>query len=310
MTDRNDPKWRGYFAAVVSQFTADGAVDEGAFRENIQQLADDGVHGIVIAGTTGEYWALADDERKRLFTAGAEAAAGRMTVIGGTTAATADRVIDMSKHAKAAGLDGVMIAPPPGAHPNAREVVNYYETIDRAIDIDVMIYNSPDRYGFDIKPALVSQLADLDHIAAIKESCSSFYQQTDTQRLAGDRIAILGGWPGLRGLPTLAMGCDGMVGSIEGQVLGKAPRQMYDAFMAGDLVTAREIQNRFIQLHQTVTLAAGSAPAQFKASMNLIGRPGGYPRLPILPLSPEEINLISAALVALGLELTDQKVAA
>jgi len=302
-----DPKWRGYFAAIVTPFNKDGSIDAAAFRENIRNLLADRVHGIVVSGTTGEYWALDDDERMSLFGMAAEEAGGRITVIGGTTAGKAERVITMSRHAKAVGLDGVMIAPPPGSRPNVRELQHHFETIDKAIDIDVMLYNSPETYGADITPALVSKLADLDHIAAIKESCASIYQQNETLRLAGDRIAVLGGWPGLRGLQSFAMGCVGVVGSIEAQVLGGLPRELWDSAEAGNLARAREIQTTFIQLHQTVTAAAGTAPAQLKQAMNLISRPGGYPRLPILPLTPEETERVSRALVDLGLEITGKE---
>ena len=305
----HDPKWHGYFAAIVTPFNKDGSIDAAAFRENIRNLLVDRVHGIVVSGTTGEYWALADDERKTLFEMAAEEASGRVTVIGGTTASRADRVIDMSNHAAAVGLDGVMIAPPPGSRPNVRELQCHFETIDRAVDIDIMLYNSPETYGADITPPLVSKLADLDHIAAIKESCASIYQQNETLRLAGDRIAVLGGWPGLRGLQSWALGCVGSVGSIEAQVLGSLARELWDSAEAGKMDRAREIQMKFIQLHQTVTAAAGTAPAQLKQAMNLISRPGGYPRLPILPLSPEETERVSGALVNLGLEITGKELA-
>jgi 4-hydroxy-tetrahydrodipicolinate synthase len=304
-----DPKWRGYLAAIVTPFNQDGSIDAAAFRENIRNLLADRVHGIVVSGTTGEYWALADDERKQLFEMAAEEASGQITVIGGTTASRAERVIDMSSHAAAVGLDGVMIAPPPGCRPNARELEHFFETIDRGVDIDVMLYNSPETYGADITPTLVSKLADLDHIAAIKESCASIYQQNETLRLAGDRIAVLGGWPGLRGLQSWAMGCVGAVGSIEAQVLGSLAREMWDCAEAGEMDRAREIQTNFIQLHHTVTASAGTAPAQLKQAMNLISRPGGYPRLPILPLSAEETERVSSALVDLGLEITGKELA-
>ena len=159
-----------------------------------------------------------------------------------------------------------------------------------------MLYNFAERYGVDMVPMLVDELADIPNIVAIKESCTSFHQQLETMRLAGDRLAIMAGWPGLRGLPSLVMGADGMIGSIEAQVLGPAPRDMWDAYHAGDIERAREIQWRLTALHYQVTLAVGSAPAQLKAAMNLLGRPGGYPRKPILPLTPEQVTIVRDAL--------------
>ena len=89
MSSNLDPKWRGYFAAIVTPFNKDGSIDTAAFRENIRNLLVDRVNGIVVSGTTGEYWALADEERTSLFELAAEEALGRITVIGGTAAGRA-----------------------------------------------------------------------------------------------------------------------------------------------------------------------------------------------------------------------------
>ena len=85
MAKKASAKWRGSWPAVVTPFSEDGSIDEAAFRQNIRMLIEDRVHGIVVAGTTGEYWALDDEERKRLFDAAAEEAVGRITVVGGCT---------------------------------------------------------------------------------------------------------------------------------------------------------------------------------------------------------------------------------
>lgn len=87
--------------------------------------------------------------------------------------------------------------------------------------------------------------------------------------------------------------------------MGGLARELWDSATSGDIERARAIQLTFVQLHQTVTVAAGSAPAALKQSMNLIGRPGGYPWLPILPLSSEETERISRALVELGLQIKE-----
>jgi 4-hydroxy-tetrahydrodipicolinate synthase len=300
MAKKASSKWRGSWPAVVTPFFEDGSIDESGFRRNIRLLIDDGVHGIVVAGTTGEYWALDDEERKRLFVAAAEEALGKITVVGGCTSVAVRKVIGFAEHARKVGLDGIMVAPPPGALAKGRELVAHFEAVSDAVDIDIMLYNFAERYGVDMVPTLVDELADIPNIVAIKESCTSFHQQLDTMRLAGDRLAIMAGWPGLRGLPSLVMGADGMIGSIEAQVLGRAPRDMWDAFHAGDIERARAIQWKLTALHYQVTLAVGSAPAQLKAAMNLLGRPGGYPRKPILPLTSEQVSVVRDALERLN----------
>lgn len=300
MLKANPDVWRGYFAAVVTPFSEDGLVDDDAFCNNIRRLVADGVHGVVVAGTTGEYWALTDDERERLFRLASSAAERDITVVGGVTASTPDRVVRLARAAEEAGLAGVMVAPPPGVLPKRRELIRHFAAIDDAVDIDIMIYNYQERYGVNMPPDLIAELADLKHIVAVKESCSDFSQQIETLRLAGDRLAIMAGWPGLRAVPSIAMGCHGLVGSIEAQVLGSEARSLWECAAAGDWAAARSIQLRFIRLHWTVTAAVGTAPAQLKAAMNITGRPGGFPRLPVLPLSAEEYTVVEGALRDLG----------
>lgn len=303
---KGNSNFRGYFPAIVTPFNRSGEIDEGSFRENIRLLLGDGVHGIVVCGTTGEYWSLTKEERKRLFTIAADEVGGSITVVGGATEADVATVIDFALHAQAVGLDGIMVAPPPGTHPNRRELVRHFTAIDEAVDIDVMVYNYMERYGVDIVPSLMSELADLEHVVAVKESCSNFNQQTETIRHCGDRIAVMAGWPALRGLPSIAIGCDGLIGSIEAQVMGHMARDLWDLGTSGRIEEARTIQMQFVQLHWTVTAAVGSAPAPVKAAMNLLGRPGGFPRLPILPLTPEEVEIVAKALVELGLPVQDR----
>src|ERR1700722_8780574 len=125
MAKKGIGKFRGYFPAIVTPFDGSGEIDEGAFRKNIQMLIADRVHGIVVTGTTGEYWSLSKEERKRLFTIAAEEASGQITVIGGSTSVDVNNVIEFAHHAQSVGLDGVMIAPPPGALPGRREIVHH-----------------------------------------------------------------------------------------------------------------------------------------------------------------------------------------
>ena len=309
MRREGSEKFKGYFPAVVTPFDSAGAIDEAAFRRNIQLLINDGVHGIVVCGTTGEYWSLTREERMLLFTLAAEEAAGAITVVGGATSTSVETVIHLANHAASAGLDGVMVAPPPGALPGRRELLHHFAAVNAAVNIDLMIYNFMERYGVDIPPPLMSELADLEHVVAVKESCSNFNQLTETLRLCSDRISIMAGWPALRGLASIALGCDGMIGSIEAQVMGAEARQLWDLGTAGHMDEARQIQMRFVQLHWTVSAAVGSAPAPVKAAMNLIGRPGGLPRLPILPLTDDEERTVATALVDLGLAVREADLA-
>jgi 4-hydroxy-tetrahydrodipicolinate synthase len=294
-------KWHGYFPAVVTPFNEDGSLDMVAFRENLEQVVGAGVHGLIVTGTTGEYWALSDEERKDLYEAAADQVRGRVTVVGGATALQTEKVIEFGKHALAVGLDGIMVAPPPGALPSERELLLHYQAISDAVDIPIMIYNHRERYGVAITPELASRLADIENVVANKESTPNFAELTNTIRLAGDRLAVFAGWPQLRLIASATMGAPGHVGSIGAQIAGRAVREMWDFFHAGELDKAREIQFKLYVLQVEGMLGNGSWPAQLKAAMNMQGKPGGYPRKPILPVTDEQEKRIRDTLQKLGL---------
>jgi 4-hydroxy-tetrahydrodipicolinate synthase len=294
-------KWHGYFPAVVTPFNEDGSLDMVAFRENLEQVVGAGVHGLIVTGTTGEYWALSEEERKDLYEAAADQVRGRVTVVGGATALLTEKVIEFGKHALAVGLDGIMVAPPPGALPSERELLLHYQAISDAVDIPIMIYNHRERYGVAITPELASRLADIENVVANKESTPNFAELTNTIRLAGDRLAVFAGWPQLRLIASATMGAPGHVGSIGAQIAGRAVREMWDFFHAGELDKAREIQFKLYVLQVEGMLGNGSWPAQLKAAMNMQGKPGGYPRKPILPVTDEQEKRIRDTLQKLGL---------
>jgi 4-hydroxy-tetrahydrodipicolinate synthase len=294
-------RWHGYFPAVVTPFNEDGSLDMVAFRENLEQVVGAGVHGLIVTGTTGEYWALSDEERKDLYEAAADQVRERVTVVGGATALLTEKVIEFGKHALAVGLDGIMVAPPPGALPSERELILHYQAISDAVDIPIMVYNHRARYGVAITPQLASKLADIETVVANKESTSDFAELTNTIRLAGDRLAVFAGWPQLRLIASTTMGAPGHVGSIGAQIAGRAVREMWDFFHGGELEKAREIQFKLYVLQVEGMLGNGSWPAQLKAAMNLLGKPGGYPRKPILPVTDEQEKRIRDTLRKLDL---------
>lgn len=294
-------KWHGYFPAVVTPFNKDGSLDISAFRQNLENVVCDGVHGLVITGTTGEYWSLSNDERKTLFAEAADQVQGRATVVGGATALRTETVIELARRAKSVSLDGVMVAPPPGALVSPRELIRHYQAVSDAVDIPIMVYNHKERYGVNISPELASQLADIENVVADKESTPDFAELTNTLRLAGDRLAVFAGWPQLRMIASTALGAPGHVGSVGAQVMGDAPRRLWDLVHSGEFEEARQLQFKLYVLQTEGMFGNGTWPAQLKAAMNMLGKPGGYPREPILPITDEQEKRIRNTLDKLGL---------
>jgi 4-hydroxy-tetrahydrodipicolinate synthase len=298
----NDGKvnWEGSLVAAVTPFTADGAIDERAFRENLALLISEGSHGLVISGCTGESWAMTPQERARLFHLAVDVAAGRVPVIAGTGTISTDAVIDLSLEAKAAGASGVMVLPPYYCMAGRREIVEHYRAISTALEHPILLYNVPRRTGFNLTPDVVEELAELEWVVAVKESSNDFVQTEATVRRVGDRILVFTGHAAERGVPCVLMGAHGYVSSTESQVMGRDALAMYDLAKSGSLARAREIQMRALALEELLK-PIGTFPCNLKAAMNLLGRPGGYPRRPLLPLTRAQIDQVQVVLQQLNL---------
>lgn len=292
--------WKGCLVAVITPFTEAGDIDEKAFCENLERLAGEGVHGLIISGCTGEAWALTQSERARLFKLAVDTMGKRLPIIAGTGGISTTDVIELSKRAKEVGADGLMILPPYYCMAKRAEVICHYAAISDAVEHPVLLYNIPRRVGFNLTPDVVAELAQLEWIVAIKESSNDFIQTEDTIREVGEQIIVVTGHSAERGVPALLMGAKGYVSSMESQVMGREAIQMYDLVEQGKVNEARELQLRTLELDHRMR-SIGTFPANLKAAMNLLGRNGGYPRQPLLPLSSEQIEEVRSALESLKL---------
>jgi 4-hydroxy-tetrahydrodipicolinate synthase len=292
--------WQGSFVALITPFTAAGDVDERAFAANIEFLLEGGVHGVVVSGCTGESWALLPDERVRLFRLAVETVNDRVPVIAGTGGIATDAVIALSLRAKEAGAAGVMVLPPYYAMPGRREVVQHYTAISEGVRHPILLYNIPRRTGFNLVPDILEEIARIEWVVAIKESSADFVQLEATIRTVGDQINVFTGHSADRGVPGVLMGAKGYVSSLESQVMGRDAIEMYDLVRRGDLERARATQLRTLALDEAMR-KIGTFPANLKTAMNLLGRSGGHPRRPLLPLLPAEIERVRSVLEELQL---------
>jgi 4-hydroxy-tetrahydrodipicolinate synthase len=299
--DRHDIKWTGTMTALVTPFTRDGQVDEDAFRRNIELLIQDGVHGVVVTGHTGEFWSLTVDEWKALFRAAMEQVRGRVTVIGGTTAIATRQVIEMSAYARELGMDGVMFTPPYYVLPTPTDIIAHYQSVSDAVDIPILIYNIPHVTGVNVTTELLLRLSDIERVVAVKESAHDFMPLIEMVRAVGDRIRVFAGYSALRGLPAIAMGVDGFISVADTQVMGREGVDLFTLSREGKIEEARAIQYRCVRLIEALNKTQGTFPAPLKAAMNLVGRPGGYPHDPVLPLTPAQAERLSATLRELNL---------
>ena len=163
-------QFEGIYTPVVTPYHDDFSLNEEALAQTIDFLIDAGVHGLIIAGTTGEYYAQSTDERLEMMTHAATLIDGRLPMIIGTGAIRTEDSVMFAIAAKAAGADALLIATPPYAYPTAREIALHALAIDKAANLPAMLYNYPGRMSVNMDPETLDRLGRSPNFCAIKES--------------------------------------------------------------------------------------------------------------------------------------------
>jgi len=165
-------KLSGTFTVMVTPFTQDEQLDEKGFRKNIDWYIDEGIHGVICAASTGEFANLSKEEHRRVIDITVDQVNGKVPVIAGTAANSTREAIEMTRYAKDAGADVVIIVAPFYGLPAQEELYQHYRVISDEVDIPIMIYNNPWYTGVDMMPSLVERLSAIDNISYIKrEQC-------------------------------------------------------------------------------------------------------------------------------------------
>jgi len=276
--------WRGSFAVIVTPFRKDGPIDEAAYRKVIDLVIEAGCHGIIAAGSTGEFFLMTNDERKRVFEIAADQAKGRVPIVACPSAIRTEDVIDLTRHAKKAGCAGVMVLPPIYIAVDDREVLEFYRRVADEGGLPVMLYNSPFAVRKYLTPQLAEQAMRNDAVVAIKDSSFDIRQCTDLVRVCGPELRVFIGLEDLL-LPALAVGAVGAVAMVP-QIVGRMAVDLYEYGAKGDMKRARELHHKVARLYDLFKV--GSGYIAIKESMNLLGRPGGHSRPPMLPFTDEQ----------------------
>jgi dihydrodipicolinate synthase/N-acetylneuraminate lyase len=303
--DRSSVQWRGYIPALTTPFHSDGELDQRGWVQLVQWAVAEGVHGIVVAGSSGEWFALDDDERIALFELARDAVDGRVPVIGCCNSLKPRDSLKLAQAAERLSLDGIILAPPPYAVPSEREVVAFYERVASEVGLPLCLYNWPRGTNIDMDRRLIEWLCELETVVAIKNSTGSFAGFLDTFFAVKDRIRYFGFGSDELSITLISHhGGDGTIGG--GAVLGRVHPGFYEAVWAGDPARARElgaIDKAFFDFSMGPGFAPRFASAQaiMKTALNLQGLPGGYPRSPYLPLTAAETERVREHLEELGI---------
>jgi 4-hydroxy-tetrahydrodipicolinate synthase len=290
--------WKGVFVPIVTPFTQDHEFDEDACRKLIEEMINEGVHGIILAGSTGEWFTLTNTERTRLFEVASDQAKRRVTLLGGTSAIATRDVLSLTKAAKDIGMDGALILPPPYILPNTKEIIAFYERIS-SIGLPIMVYNNPARTQVNINAELAEKLASFETVVAFKDSAKDIYQMSETIRAIGDRVAMFCGLEPYA-IPLIQRGAVGIV-AMSPNIIGRKAVAFYLHAAAGEWSEAVKIENIIDHLYSYFYSAGYCAYVVIKEAMKILGRPGGWPRPPLLPMDEVDRNELMALLERLGL---------
>ena len=289
--------WHGSFAVIITPFTRDGEIDENGYRGVVDLVIEAGCHGLISAGSTGEFFLMTDDERRRVFSIAVDQAAGRIPVLAGTSATRTEDVVSLTRYAAEVGCDGAMVLPPIYIGLDERETVEFYSRVAGESGLPIMLYNSPLAVMTELPARLVERLADIDNVVAIKDSSLDMQQMSDLVRLCGDEIRVFVGTEDLL-LPAVAMGAVGAVAMVP-QVVGNMAVELYEAAASGDPGSARELHMKIARVYEIFNV--GSGYIAIKESMNMLGKPGGYSRPPMLPFTDEQRAELREILEDVGL---------
>ncbi|GAB4340136.1 MAG: 4-hydroxy-tetrahydrodipicolinate synthase [Desulfobulbaceae bacterium] len=288
----------GAIVAIVTPFV-DGRVDEQGLRDLIEFQIENGTHGIVPCGTTGESATLGFDEHKRVIELTVEAVNGRVPVIAGTGANNTAEAIELTESAKASGADAVLSVVPYYNKPSQEGLFQHYKAITEAVDIPVILYNVPSRTVTNMLPATVARCArELRNIIGIKEATGSLNQISEVIRLCPEDFIVLSG-DDFTSMPTVLIGGKGVI-SVTSNVEPRGMADMMEAALAGDLSRAREIHYRLFPLMGAMFCYPSPAPA--KKALELMGRiQSSEVRLPMSAMDEASIAVLKKAMEEVGL---------
>jgi 4-hydroxy-tetrahydrodipicolinate synthase len=281
------PNFSGVITAMVTPFTDDGSVDLERARSLASYLVEHGSHGLVVTGTTGESATLDDKEKLRLWDAVLDEVGDDATVIAGTGSNDTRHTVELTGRAARAGVHGVLVVTPYYNKPNEAGLrAHFAAAAEAAGKTPVILYNIPSRCVLNLSPELLASLAaEVPNVVAVKQANNDDLGPIDgLDLLAGNdeifaRCLELGGTGGIL---------------VASHVVGDRMREIYDAAVAGEHDRAREISDSLGPVFEALTVTANPIPV--KAALEMRGLIGAGLRLPMVPASDAEREVVRNAL--------------
>jgi 4-hydroxy-tetrahydrodipicolinate synthase len=288
--------FRGSFVALVTPFK-DGKLDLDTLKKLVDWHIEQGTHGLVPVGTTGESPTLSHAEHEQVVETVVAYAAGRVPVIAGAGSNNTSEGMRLIRHAASVGADAALVVTPYYNRPTQAGMIAHFTALHDAADIPIIIYNIPPRSMVDMTPATMGVLAKLPRIIGVKDATADITRVSSQRITCGKDFVQLSGEDG-SALGYNAHGGHGCI-SVAANVAPKLCAEFQTATLNGDFAKALEYQDRLMPLHLALFLEPGLVSAKY--ALSLLGLCSDEVRLPLVGLTDTAKEAVRAAMRHAGL---------
>lgn len=292
-------QWTGVGTALVTPFTASGAVDEAAVKRLARRQIDAGVHFLVPCGTTGETPTLSAAERRRVVELVVEEARGQVPVLAGAGGNSTADVVVASREIQQAGADGLLSVTPYYNKPTPEGLFAHFSAVADATPLPIILYNVPGRTGCNVEAPTLARLATIPTLVGVKEASGNMSQIADILNAVPDDFLVLSGDDAIT-VPMMAIGGRGIISVCSNQVPAEMA-QMAEAADRGDFATARLLHRKLLGIMQVNFVESNPGPVKF--AMAAMGLCEEVFRLPMVSPRPASQDKVLAVMRELGLPI-------
>ena len=289
--------WTGVGTALITPFTARGAVDEAAVKRLARRQIDAGVHFLVPCGTTGETPTLSDVEKRRVVELVVEEAGGKVPVLAGAGGYDTKEVVYAAKEMQKAGASGLLSVTPYYNKPTPEGLFQHFTAVADATPLPIVLYNVPGRTGCNMDAATMARLATISGVVGVKEASGNVQQMAEILRAVPPSFIVVSGDDALT-VPLMAIGGRGII-SVASNEIPAEMAQMVEAAERGDFVAARVLHHRLLPLLLANFIESNPGPVKF--AMAAMGLCEEVYRLPMVPPRPASKARMLEVLADLGI---------
>jgi len=288
----------GAYPVLITPMTEAQEIDWGGVQNNVNYLVNQGVAGLVINGSTGEFVSLSKEERFQMVEKVLNEVNGRIPVIVGTAAETTKETIEYTKQAEAHGADCALIINSYYCKPKENEIYYHFKEVSNAVNLPIMLYNNPFTSGVNMSTDLMLKIGkECERVTHIKESSGEIAKVRDLARKGKGDFEVFCGAEELV-MESYLVGATGWI-SVAGNIVPKLVTDMFNHFQHEELEEAWAINDRILPLCSFLE-GSGKYVQIVKRAMELTGQAGGPARSPRLGLSPEEEQQLKEILSTLS----------